>query len=103
MVALFWNLTLALVLARHCYCGDNIKYELFSKHLLQRKRQYGSEKSHGNDKLLEKNNVFSYHMDQKTFIDASCIYNIHTEEKKFLQLLLLKVCESFRFGHIKKH
>ena len=54
MVALFWNLTLALVLARHCYCGDNIKYELFSKHLLQRKRQYGSEKSHGNDKLLEK-------------------------------------------------
>ena len=41
-------------------------------------------------------------MEQKTFIEASCIYNIHTGGKTFLQLLLLKVCESFRFGQIKK-
>ena len=41
-------------------------------------------------------------MEQKTFIEASWIYNIHTEEKCFLQLLLLKVCVSFRFGQIKK-
>ena len=24
-----------------CYCGDNVKYGLLSKHLFQRKRQYG--------------------------------------------------------------
>ena len=29
-----------LVLALHCYCGDNVKYGLLSKHLLQRKQQY---------------------------------------------------------------
>ena len=40
-------------------------------------------------------------MEQKTFIEASHIYNIHTGGKFFL-LLLLKVCESFRFGQIKK-
>ena len=36
---LFWNLALILVL--HCYCGDNVKYGPLSKHLFQRKRQYG--------------------------------------------------------------
>ena len=38
-IALFWGL--ALILALHCYCGDNVKNGLLSKHLLQRKRQYG--------------------------------------------------------------
>ena len=42
-------------------------------------------------------------MEQKTFIETSCIYNIHTGEKIFLQLLLLKVCDLFRFGQIKTH
>ena len=40
-IALFWNLALALVLPLYCYCGDNVKYGLLSKHLFQRKRQYG--------------------------------------------------------------
>ena len=39
--ALFWNLALALVLALHCYCGDNVKYRLLSKLLFQRKQQNG--------------------------------------------------------------
>ena len=39
-------------------------------------------------------------MEQKTFIEASCMYNTHWR-KNFLQLLLLKVCELFRFGQIK--
>ena len=34
-----------LVLALHCYCGDNVKYGLLSKHLLQRKLQYGGWKN----------------------------------------------------------
>ena len=44
-IAPFWNL--ALVLALHCYCGDTdyVKYGLLSKHLFQRKRQYGGWKN----------------------------------------------------------
>ena len=33
-----------LVLAMHCYCGDNVKYQLLSKHMFQRKQHYGSWK-----------------------------------------------------------
>ena len=40
-------------------------------------------------------------MDYKIFIEASYINNIHTGEKVSLQLLLLKVCESFLFGDSK--
>ena len=36
-----------------------------------------------NDKLLEKITSSSYHMEQKTLIEASYIYNIHTGEKNF--------------------
>ena len=28
-IALFWYLALALVLALHCYCGDNVKWTSF--------------------------------------------------------------------------
>ena len=59
------------------------------------------KKSHSNDKLLEKITSSSYHMEQKTFIEASCICNIHTGEKIFAAAAL-KVCEPFRFGQIKK-
>ena len=41
------------------------------------------KKSHSNDKLLEKITSSSYHMEQKTFIEASYIYNIHTGGKFF--------------------
>ena len=68
------------------------------KILVSKKTAIGRwKKSHGNDKLLEKITSSSYHMEQKAFIEASCIYNIHTLEKHFLQLLLLKVCELFGF------
>ena len=77
--ALFWNIALALVLALHCYCERNVKYRLLPKHLLQRKRRL--KKSHSNDKLLEKITSSSYHLEQNTFIEASCIYNIHTGGK----------------------
>ena len=41
IIALFSNLALALVFALQCYFGDNVDFGLISKHLLQRKRQYG--------------------------------------------------------------
>ena len=75
-----------------CSCGDKVKYGL----ILKKTTIWRFKKSHSNDKLLEKITSFSYHMEQKTFIEANCINNIHTREK------LLKVCESFRFGQIKK-
>ena len=85
----------------HCYCGNNVKYGLFSKHLFQRKRQYGGwKKSHSNEKLLEKITSSSYHMEQKTSIEVSCTHDTHWR-KSFFQLLLLKACESLRFGQIK--
>ena len=46
-----------------------------------------------------KNNVFQLSHGIKN-IEASCIYTQWS--KFFLQLLLLKVCESFRLGQLKK-
>ena len=66
-----------------CYCGDNVVYGLLSKHLFQKNDNMAVEKSHSNDKLLEKITSSSYHMEQKTFIEASYIYNIHTGGKFF--------------------
>ena len=67
-----------------------VKYGLLSKYLLERKRQYGGCKYHTtitwNKKHLSK---------QATSIT-------YTWRKTFLQLLLLKVCELFRFRQIKK-
>ena len=45
IIALFSNLALALVFALQCYFGDNVEFGLISKHLLQRKRQYGGWKN----------------------------------------------------------
>ena len=39
-------------------------------------------KSRSNDKSLEKT-FSSYYMEQKTFMEASCIYNIHSEGNFF--------------------
>ena len=41
------------------------------------------KKPRRNDKLLERIMSSSYHMEQKTFIEASCIYKILTGEKIF--------------------
>ena len=44
----------------------------------------------------------NYHMEQKTSMEASCT-NKHTYPREsFLQLLLLKVCESFVLRQSKK-
>ena len=53
------------------------------KTLVSKNKIWWLKKSHSNDKLLEKITSSSYHMEQKTFIEASCIYNIHTGGKMF--------------------
>ena len=34
------ELNIYISIRLHCYCGDNVKYGLLSKHLFQRKLQY---------------------------------------------------------------
>ena len=41
------------------------------------------KKFHSNDKHLKTITSSSYHMEQKTFTEASYIYNIHTGGKSF--------------------
>ena len=90
------SISTALLLWRQRKIRTSLK-TLFSK----KTAIWRLKKSQSNDKLLEEITSSSYHMEQKTNVEGSCIYNIHTGEKK-LQLLLLKVCESFRFAQIKK-
>ena len=81
-----------------------IKYGLLSKHFFQRKPQYCGwlKKSHSNDKFLEKITSCSYHMEQKTFIEASCIYNIHTGEKSFCSWCFWRFVSCLDSGRLKK-
>ena len=44
----------------------------------------------------------NYHMEQKTSMVASCTSKHTYPRESFLQLLLLKVCESFVFRQSKK-
>ena len=54
-----------------------IKYGLFSKHFFQRKQQYGGWKNLTvTTHFAKKITPFSYYMEQKPSIEASCIYNI---------------------------
>ena len=60
------------------------KYRLLSKHF-QRTQQHGGCNNNNNN---NNNNIIiimssSYHMEQKTFVEAICTNNIHTGEKLF--------------------
>ena len=69
--------TLALVL--HWHCGDNVKYEFLSKHLSQRKLQYGGKKN-----LQVMTNLYKTHDFQlrngvkKIYRSKLYLYNMHT-------------------------
>ena len=104
-IVLVWNLAFSISISTallFCFCGNNVKHGLLLTFVSKKTTIWQLKKSHSNDKLLEKITSFSYHMEQKTFIEASGIYNIHSGEKIFLQLLLLKLCESFRLLYIAK-
>ena len=49
-------------------------------------------KCHSNDKLLKKITSSRYHMEQKTFIEASYIYNIRTEDKFVAPAVFENLC-----------
>ena len=72
------SISTALLLWRYC------KIQTCFKTLVSRKTTiWLLKKSHNNNKLLEKT-LSSYHMERKTFVEASCIYNIHTERIFFV-------------------
>ena len=74
----------------------DIKCGVLSKHLFERTQQHGGYTKHlGKKKNCARNTFCSYHMESKPFIEESCINDKHTWERTFLQLLLLKVCETF--------
>ena len=86
-----------LVLALHCYCGDNVKYGLISKHLCQRKLQYGGWKNLTNKvKVLQKTMTSSNQMNKKHSSKQHA-----NSRKSFSQWLLLKVYESFFSDRVK--
>ena len=73
-----------MVLAAHCFCGDNVKYGPLSKHLFKKNSTiWRFKKSERNDKLLQNIMPSSYHMESKTFMETSCIHNIDSGEKFF--------------------
>ena len=88
--------TVILLLWRYCKIRISFKTLVSKKMTIWRLR-----KSRSNDKLLEKRTSSNYHMEQKTFIEASYIYNIHTGENIFLQLLLLKFVRRFDWDRLK--
>ena len=73
------NISTALLMWRYCKIWTCFKTLVSKKTTIWRLK-----KSHGNDKTLEKITFSSYHMEQKTFMEASCIYNIHSEGKIFV-------------------
>ena len=89
------SISTALLLWRYCKIWTSFKTLVSKKATI-----WQLKKSHSNDRLLEKITSSSYHMEQKTFIEASCIYNIHTGEKNFCSCYFWRF--SFRFGQIKK-
>ena len=75
-----------LLLASHCYCGNNIKYGMLSKYLLQRKKQQGGYRN-----LRVTINVLKN-------VEYQISHGIKIIQKSFfLQIILLKVCDSFLF------
>ena len=73
---------------------------VFKERLIQRKRQYCGWKNRTviTTNFEKKKTSSSYHMEQKTLIEASSIYNIHAGEKHF--------CSAANFEglwQIKKH
>ena len=72
------RLSTALLLWSKCKIRTSFKTHVSKKTKIWRLKNFFR-----NDKLLEKITSSSYHMEQKTFIEASYIYNIHTGEKNF--------------------
>ena len=60
------------------------------------------EKSQSKDKLIEKITSSTYHMGWKTFIEASCIYNIQTEENIFCSCFFWRFGIRFDLDRVKK-
>ena len=95
------SISISINTALHCTALEKRKIRTSFKTLVSKKETvWCLKKSHSNDKLLENITSSSYNMEQKTFIEASCIYNIHTGKKFFCSCYFWRF--SFRFTQIKK-
>ena len=80
IIALFWNFGISIMLLswRKHKIWTSFK-TLGSKKVVK----WRLKKFQSNDKLSRKVMSFSYHIEWKTFTEASCTNNIHTGEKTF--------------------
>ena len=85
----------------YCYCGDNTKYGLLSKKLLQRKQQNdGWENLRVIIKFI-KTVTSSHHVEWRTFTEAIYINNIHTRENAFSSCYFCKFLSFFVSDRVK--
>ena len=71
-----------LVLGLNCYCGDNLKNKLLSKHLLQGTQKCeGSKSSQGNDKFLQKKQCLPFITWNKKHLSNKVMSITYTLEK----------------------
>ena len=94
----------SLALALHCYCGDSdfIQNTDFFQKTCLKEQQYGGSKNLNVTTNFHNNYVFQLSHGIK-YIHRSNLHPQHTHWRKyFVQLILLKVCESCRFEQSKK-
>ena len=85
-----------------CYCGDNVKCGLFQNTCFKERNNMAVGKTLRVTTNFYKNSVFQLSHCRKN-IHRIKLYQNHTHwRNRFLQLQLLKVCESFLFGESKK-
>ena len=91
-----------MVLALQWYCGDNVKYGLLSKHLFQRKLQYGWWNNLKVTTNFNKKQWLSVIKWNQKHSPKKVVSIKRTLDKKFFVAAFLKVCESFLLRQMDK-
>ena len=92
-----------LILLMYRDCGSNVKYRLLSEHLFQRMQQHdGWKNTHIYEQALIKLLLPVIITWNKKYLSKQVVTITDALKKNFLQLLLLKVYESFFPKKVKK-
>ena len=98
-IASFWNfgISSALILWRQCKKRTSFKTLISKKATIWRLKE-----SQSNKKRLQKTMTSSYEMEQKTFIEASCVYHINTGGKVLCSCYFWRFVSFFFCYSVKK-
>ena len=99
-IASFWNfgISSALILWRQCKKRTSFKTLISKKATIWRLKE-----SQSNKKRLQKTMTSSYEMEQKTFIEASCVYHINTGGKVLCSCYFWRFVSFFFCYSVKKN